>query len=94
MRQCQSVFRGYPHHRLLSRIALVESGPFHEPARRQLHAILGRILRHHGTGAQVLTHPGPNAIHIAFGDNRICEERADAPRVTIGLVEHHALTPS
>ncbi|SKU44474.1 Uncharacterised protein [Mycobacteroides abscessus subsp. abscessus] len=39
-------------------------------------------------------HPSPNAIHIAFGDNRICEERADAPRVTIGLVEHHALAPS
>src|SRR3984885_7134973 len=67
------------------RVALAEAGLLDEPARGELDAVWCRVVRHRTISAisQLLV--------ILLCDNRIGEERPDAPGVVVVGVQHHAL---
>ena len=83
--QRQRVLGGQPGGRLVARIALVEAGVLDQPAGGQLHPV-GRRVVGHGFLRDPL-----DPVELRRADDGVGEERADAPRVVIGRVEHHAL---
>src|ERR1700761_6181657 len=67
------------------RVTLAEAGLLDEPARGELDAVRGRVVRH-----RTISTIGPLLVMLLC-DNGIGEERPDAPSVVVCSVEHHAL---
>ena len=84
--QRQRMLGGQPGGRAVARIALAEAGALDQPARGQLHPV-----RAPGSWAPARRRAPASRSNSGGRDDRVGEERPDAPGVVVGLVEHHAL---
>ena len=76
--------------------ALPEARPLDEPRRTRLDAsvALGKARRGGRVRAEAVGHPALESLEVVDGEDRVREERPAAPRVVVGLVEHHAAPPA